>query len=94
MTKGGISIIGIIFLGIILIFVLSYFDISIKSLVESPQAQDNIHYVGGVVSHVWNDYLKKPATYFWNFLLDSIKKMRSVEPMDFEKLAPQVPGSN
>ena len=62
----GISIIGILLLGIILLLVLSYFKISVRSVVESPEAQDNISYVGGGTRNLWNDYLKQPATYLWN----------------------------
>jgi len=64
--KGGISLIGILVLGFILILVLSYYKISIKSVIESPEAQSNIQYVGGKSRNLWDDYLKKPANYFWN----------------------------
>ena len=64
--KGGISILGILLLGVILILVLSYFNISIKSVVESPTTQSNISYVTGSSRSLWNDYLQAPASYLWN----------------------------
>lgn len=94
---GGISIIGILLLGIILIVVLSYFKISLKSIVESPETQSNFSYVSGAGKSLWNDYLKKPASYLWNdvFLaifwksfISNMENIRDNKPTDFEKLAP------
>ena len=65
-NKKGISIIGILILGFILILVISYFNIRIKSVVESPAAKENIEYVGGSSKNLWTSYLKKPAEYLWN----------------------------
>jgi hypothetical protein len=95
--KGEISIVGILFLGIILIFVLSYFKISIKSVVESPEAQDNINYVGGGTRNLWNDYLQKPASYLWNDIfidifwqsfISNMERIRDGQPTDYEINAP------
>ena len=95
--KKGISIIGILFLGIILIFVLSYFKISVRSVVESPTAQDNINYVGGGGRNLWNDYLKKPASYLWNDVfmdifwksfINNMERIRDGKATNFENAAP------
>ncbi len=72
--NNGISIIGVLFLGLIILLALSYFKISIRSIVESPLAQDNIKYAGGEVRNLWDDYLKKPATYLWNEIFVNIFK--------------------
>ena len=64
--NGLISILGMIVITIIAVFVLSYFNISIRGVVESPAAQDNINYVGGASKSVWDKYLKGPASYLWN----------------------------
>lgn len=61
------SIFGVIVFGVIVILILSYFKISIKSLVESPSGQENINYVREGVMNVWDNYLKEPAAKFWNF---------------------------
>lgn len=95
----GISIIGILLLGFILILVLSYFKISIRSVVESPEGQDNIEYVGGGTRNLWNDYLKKPATYLWNDIfvdifwksfVNNMERIRDGKPTDYEVSAPSV----
>lgn len=62
-TKGGISILGVIFLGVILILVLNYFHLSIK--VEhtddgSTTSQTN------TFENIWNKYFKQPVGYIWN----------------------------
>lgn len=97
--KGGISIIGVLLLGVILIIVLSYFKINLKAVVENPETQSNFSYVGGVSKSLWNDYLKKPATYLWNdvFLaifwksfISNMENIRDNEPTDLENLAPQL----
>lgn len=96
-TKGGISILGILILCFIGILVLSYFKISIKSVVESPEAQDNISYVGGGTRNLWNDYLKEPAEYVWNDIfvnifwksfVNNMERIRDGQPTDYENAAP------
>src|SRR5690242_9175648 len=62
----GISILGVLFLGLIIILVLGYFHISIRAVVQNPQSQDNLNYVGETGRSVWNDYLSAPLTKFWN----------------------------
>ena|SRR3989344_3940128 len=97
--KGGISIVGILLLGFILILVLSYFKISIKSVVESPEGQENISYVGGGTRNLWNDYLKKPASYLWNDVfvdifwqsfINNMESIRDGKATDYETSAPSV----
>lgn len=51
---------------LVAILVLSYFGFDIKSIVESPLAQNNIGYVWGFVVGIWNNYLSQPVMYFWN----------------------------
>ena len=62
----GISIVGILLIGVVAIFVLSYFKIDIKGVVESPTAQENVGYVKEGSKTVWEKYLKEPAEYLWN----------------------------
>ena len=61
------SILGVIVFAVIVIMVLSYFKISIKSLVESPSGQENINFVREGVVNFWDDYLKGPVENFWKF---------------------------
>ena len=93
----GISIIGILFLGFIIILVLSYFNISVKSVVESPTGQENINYVGGGTRNLWNDYLQKPVSYLWNDVfinifwqsfINNMERIRDGKPTDYELNAP------
>ena len=97
--KGGISIVGILFLGVILILVLSYFKISVKSVVESPTGQENISYIGGGTVSLWDRYLKEPASYLWNDVfikifwasfINNMERIRDGQPTDFELNAPGV----
>lgn len=97
--KRGISIIGILFLGLIIILVLSYFNISLRAVVESPEAQDNIHYVGGAGRSLWDNYIKEPISYFWNDIwvplfwrpfISNIKRLLNHQPTDFEIYAPTI----
>jgi len=43
--QNGISILGVLVFGVIIILVLSYFNVSIKSVVDSPTGQENVNYV-------------------------------------------------
>lgn len=97
--KGGISILGILLLAVVLILVLSYFNISLKAVIESPSAQDNFNYVGSSSRNLWNDYLAKPVSdalnsnvvrYFWNAFISNMQSIQKGEPTDFQKLAPTV----
>ncbi|MCM2339172.1 MAG: hypothetical protein NDI62_01820 [Burkholderiales bacterium] len=93
----GISLIGILILCFILILVLSYFNISVKKVVESPVAQENITYVGGGSVSFWNKYLKQPASYLWNDVfvdifwksfINNMERIRDGKPTDYEAAAP------
>lgn len=95
----GISIVGILLLGFVLILVLSYFKVNIRTVVESPEAQDNIGYVKGGTVSLWDRYLKEPATYFWdnivvnifwNSFISNMEKIRDGQSTDFETAAPTV----
>lgn len=97
--KKGISIIGVLLLGFILILVLSYFKISVRSVVESPETQDNIEYIGGGTRNLWNDYLREPASYLWNDIfinifwksfINNMERIRDGKPTDYELAAPSV----
>ncbi len=79
---------------IILIAALSYFGISIRSVVESDLFQSNFSYIWNWVKHIWNNYLIGPAKYLWydvivNLLWDSfvenmnrIKNGRDIEMIE------------
>ncbi|MEI6280688.1 MAG: hypothetical protein WCP17_01670 [bacterium] len=97
--KAGISILGVVFLSIIIVLVLSYFNISIKAVVESPAAQENISYVGGGTKNLWTEYLAKPTSYIWNDVIVNIfwkgfisnmERIRDGQPTNIEKASPQV----
>jgi hypothetical protein len=97
--KAGISIVGMLILGVIIILVLSYFKISIRSVVESPTGQDNINYVGGGTVNLWNEYLEKPASYLWNDVfinifwasfIDNMERIRDGKATDYQNVAPTV----
>lgn len=97
--NGGISILGILFLGVLLILVLSYFHISLRVVVEDPVTQDNFNYVGGASRSLWDRYLKGPASYLWNDVfidifwqsfINNMERIRDGQPTDFELAAPTV----
>ncbi len=99
-NKGVISILGIVLLGIILILVLSYFHISLKAVVESPDTQNNINYVGGSGRSLWNDYLAKPVSEvlnsaivknFWDSFISNMQRIHDGQPTDIQNSAPVVP---
>ena len=92
----GISLLGILVLGFILILVLGYFNVSVEEVVESPQAQDNLEYVKGGTRTLWDRYLKDPVTYlwqdvwvdiFWEGFLNNMERIRDGLPTDFDQAA-------
>ena len=95
-TQKGISLLGILVLGFILILVLGYFNVSVEEVVESPQAQENLNYVKGETRTLWERYLKDPVTYlwkdvwvdiFWQGFLNNMERIRDGLPTDFDKAA-------
>ncbi|OGI74458.1 hypothetical protein A3D42_01205 [Candidatus Nomurabacteria bacterium RIFCSPHIGHO2_02_FULL_41_18] len=99
----GISILGIIFWGFILILILSYFNISIKGVVESPTGRENLGYVEGKSKSIWFKYLEKPANYIWNDIfinlfwksfVSNLERIRDGKSTDFDNAAPQVDYNN
>ncbi|HUD04250.1 MAG TPA: hypothetical protein VMR73_02040 [Candidatus Paceibacterota bacterium] len=57
---------------IIAILILSYFGISIQSVINSPTTQNNFSYVWGGVVYVWNTYLSGPFWALWNIIVNQI----------------------
>lgn len=93
----GLSIIGIVIVGFVVILVISYFHISLKKVVENPDTQDNLHYVGDNSKSVWDKYLREPATYlwhdvwvniFWKGFISNMERIRDGKPNDFQNSAP------
>lgn len=98
-NQRGISILGIIILGVLVILVLSYFKISVKTVVESPIAQENINYVKGGTKSLWTAYLAEPAAYlwhdvwvniFWKGFIDNMERIRDGKPTDYDNAAKNI----
>jgi hypothetical protein len=92
-SQKGISILGVLVSGFILILVLSYFNISIRAVVDSPTGQDNINYVGGTTKTFWDKYFAGPAHYlwqdvwidiFWKGFISNMERIRDGKPTDFD----------
>lgn len=99
LNNRGVSILGLIFLCFILILVLSYFNISVRSVVQSPTAQDNLHYVSDQGTSVWDRFLKSPFHYlwhdvwlgiFWKSFILNMERIRDGQPTDYQTSAPVV----
>ncbi len=72
----GMSILGVIVFGVVVILVLSYFRINIKSIVESPSGQENINYVGGGLKTFWENHLKEPFSKFLNGIISKTNETK------------------
>ena len=93
------GLIKLILIIIIIIIVLSYLNIDIRGIIEAPQTQENLGYVWGWVTLIWNNYLADPVLYFWNNIfidllwesfVDNLERIKQGQPHDFELNAPQV----
>lgn len=96
---GGISILGILILGFILILILGHFNISIKEEVQNPTTQENINYVGGASSSIWSKYIAGPVSYIWNKIFipyvwnpfaDAINSLRTGQNSEIQNI-PLIP---
>ncbi len=90
----GMSILGFLVLAAGLILILSYFNISIKTVVESPAGQENIEYVKGGGKSLWDEYLAESVSYLWNDIwvklfwrpfVDNMERLRDGRPTDFDE---------
>ncbi len=89
--------------GFVIILVLSYFNISIRGVVQSPTGQDNLNYVKDTGTGFWDRYLTRPAHYlwndiflnlFWNSFVSNLERIRDGQPTDFDKYAPKIQINN
>lgn len=81
------------------LLILGYFNIDLKSTIESPTNQENVSYIKERTTHIWETYLKKPVLFFWNNIFinllwnaftSNMERVRDGKPTDFELWAPQV----
>lgn len=88
-----------IFLIIIFILILSYFGVSVRSIVENQMVRDNFVYVWTWIKGVWITYLADTASYIWNDIfadllwdsfLENLKRIKSGENMELMEQAPSV----
>lgn len=98
-TNRGISLLGVLLYGFIALLILSYLNISIKGVVESPTGQENIGYVQDTSRTAWDKYLKEPVHYlwhdvwielFWKSFISNMERIRDGKPTDFDQAAPQI----
>jgi len=83
---------------VLVIVALSYFNISVRTIVNSDMVQDNFSFVWGWVKHIWNNYMARPARYLWNDIfikllwssfVDNLEKIKTGDSIDIIENAPQ-----
>ncbi|MEK7662394.1 MAG: hypothetical protein AAB355_02805 [Patescibacteria group bacterium] len=89
-----------------LFFILSYFNINIKSVMQSPTTVENAKYLLALGKSIWSGYLEKPTDYLWNNIfadyikgafkqnienLTALKEGRAAEIQIFPQFLPQLP---
>lgn len=57
---------------IIVLLILAYFGLNLRSIVNSPTFQDNWNFLWNGIVHIWNAYLKAPAGYLWDIFVNYI----------------------
>ena len=76
--KGSITILGMVFLALFIIIVLSHYHISLQSWFNNPELKSNLSYVWHNMTYLWNNYLSAPAYFIWhNIILDGLKSLFS-----------------
>lgn len=94
----------LIILIIVLLVILGYFGINIKSIVENDTAKSNVGYVWNWVKAMWGTYLAGPAKYLWNDIfidliwdsfIENMKRIRKgEEPKIYENMQTALPNGN
>jgi len=91
-----------IFVVILILFALSFFNINVRSVVESDIFQKNLEFVENALSKIWEwfvpfwgKYLAGPASTLWNIFLDGLNKIKSGEIMqEVQDSVPTTPEVN
>lgn len=85
---------------VLIIVVLSYFNISVRSIINGEIFQDNWSYITNGIAYVWNTYLVGPASYLyndifidllWNSFIDNMKAIKGGGTPDLLSNPPAVP---
>ncbi len=89
----------LIILIIIVIAVLSYFGVSVRSIVESGVFRENFSYAWNSGEYLWNNHLAGPARYIWYDIfmkviwasfIENMERMREGKDMRILENAPSV----
>ena len=68
-NKGFVKLIILIIIGIA---ILSYFNIDIRSILDSNSFRDNLSYVWNFIWNIWSNYIKGPFVFLLNWILGKI----------------------
>jgi len=88
--RGSASIIGLLIFAIIIVLILNFLNINIKT-VMSNSSEQNSAYFNNISQNLWSDYLGKPITSLWNNFLSGIFSGITGNGVNFQNLAPTVP---
>lgn len=82
------------------LLILAYFGLNLRNITNSPTFQDNWSLIKDTSINVWDNYLKKPATYLWNEIyikliwepaISNLTKIKDGQPDDIRTGAPVIP---
>ncbi len=63
-----------ILLIVIALIVLGFFGYNIKDILNSPTVHDNLVYVWGLVTKLWNNFLAEPIGWVWDKITGLLSK--------------------
>lgn len=90
------GLIKLIILIIIAVVVLSYFNINLRSVLESRAVRDNFGFLWNSAKSIWHNYLAGPADFVWgifyNYLwlsfIENMERIKEGEGPEFIENAP------
>ncbi len=62
------GLIKMIVIFIVILFVMAYLGLNIRSIIDSKTFQDNWTFIREGSVTIWNGYLKAPISYVWNVI--------------------------
>lgn len=71
-NKGGIIRSALIFA--VILIVLSYFGLNIRSIIASGTFQDNWHYISDLAIKIWDLYLRGIFMFLWDLIAKTATK--------------------
>ena len=76
----------------VVLLLLAYFGLNLRSIVGSQTFQDNWNFLTTTAVHIWNNVLKGPLTFIWDFILAPLISKTATQIEQHQAATTTIPG--